>query len=600
MLNQLHLIDWIVLIFFLFLMPLAGILVSLGKKNSEDYFMAGHSLRWWAVAGSVFGTNINSSHLIGMLGIGYSVGFAQSHYELLPVAAILLLCYVFLPTYRRLKVFTLSQFLEYRYNEHARLVYTILMILLILVQLVAGFYIGSRTLLFLFKGTGVELAYWQGILIIGLMSCSYTIFGGLGAVVVTDTLQTLMMLLAGIIVAYFTFTQPEIGGFFGLLSLDQAQPLAEQKMHLYLPSNHPNLPWTGVFTGLIILHSFYFTTNQYLVQRVLAAKTDEDARIGIIASGFLKLTVPFFSIAAGVAAAYLFKIRFANQNILPDDAFLTLVGAVVPLGYGLTGMILAGLTAATFSSVDSMMNSVSTLLTLDVYKKYINSQASDNQMVAFGRYAVFGMVILSGFLAWVSYEPTSAGNFFLTVSAQGSYFTQGVLVAFLTGILWKRSNPTAAVIVMLIAPFFAFGIELLYNHWLAKYLGLIPFFGEKLNFLHRVLLTFLFCLSLQTILSWVLKNKKVIVDNVYLHTSSKDLLWIAYFVVVQCFLLLLIQFKIFNFKYLALPAGFLTMLLFCGICIVDNNKKRNNLLTDSRLYAGILSSITVFFLYYFF
>src|SRR3546814_640877 len=143
----------------------------------------------------------------------------------------------------------------------------------------------------------------------------------------------------------------EIGGFTGLLKLDQA---SANKMHLYLPSNHPDLPWTGIFTGLIILHFFYWTTNQYQVQRVLAAETDRDAKLGSIVAGMLKFIIPFFSIGAGTAAFYLFKSRFGENVVMPDDTFITLLETVVPVGYGLSGLILAGLICAIFSAIYSM------------------------------------------------------------------------------------------------------------------------------------------------------------------------------------------------------------------------------------------------------
>ncbi len=211
MLKSLTTFDIIVLLFFLALMPLTGLLFS-KKDSSESYFLAGRSLRWWQVAGSIFGTNVNSFHLIGMLGIGFSVGLAQSHYEVLAPVGALLLCYAFLPVYRRLRIFTLSQYLEYRYNSSARLLYTVLMVTLIVVQLVAGFYIGGRTLRFLLLGTPLEITYVQGIVLMALVTCSYTMFGGLSSIVATDNLQSVMMLAAGLIVAGLTFAQPEIGG----------------------------------------------------------------------------------------------------------------------------------------------------------------------------------------------------------------------------------------------------------------------------------------------------------------------------------------------------------------------------------------------------
>ena len=177
MIAQLETIDLVVLVLMLLIMPTAGIIVALRKKTAEQYFLAGRTIRWWTVAGSVFGTNISSFHLIGMLGIGYSIGFVQAHYEIV-FPAILLLCFVFLASYRRLEVFTLSQYLEIRYNEASRLIYTILLVLIILVQLVGAFYVGSITLQWLFGGSSFEINYLTGLILIGLVTCSYTIWGG--------------------------------------------------------------------------------------------------------------------------------------------------------------------------------------------------------------------------------------------------------------------------------------------------------------------------------------------------------------------------------------------------------------------------------------
>ena len=482
MLNQLTGFDLFIMAMLLLILPGAGILASLRKKSAEQYFLAGRSIRWWTVAGSVFGTNISSFHLIGMLGVGYSLGFVQAHYEIV-FPAVLLLCYVFLASYRRLGLFTLSQYLEIRYSEAARLSYTILLVLIILVQLVGAFYVGSITLQWLFSGTGLDVSYPLGLLLIGIITCSYTIRGGMESIVITDMIQTLLMLAAGLAVAYFTFSQPEIGGFGGMLALDAAQPAGAQKMHLYLPASHPNLPWTGIFTGLMLQHCFNFSTNQFIVQRVLAAASDEDARRGIIASGFLKLLVPFFSIATGVAAYYLFEARFGGGDFSSDAAFLKLIETVIPSGIGLAGLILAGLATATFSSVDSMMNAATTLLTVDVYGKYVNKEAGDAQKMRFGRLAVVVLVAAAIGLALLTYTPERSNNFFLRVSAQLSYFTPGIMAAFLFGVTWPRAGARGAVAAMLLGPVYGLGME-----WLLEYGG-----GISLNFLHRIWLTFLLC-----------------------------------------------------------------------------------------------------------
>lgn len=612
MLAQLSTIDIVVLVLMLAIMPTAGIIIALRKKTAEDYFLAGRSIRWWAVAGSVFGTNISSFHLIGMLGIGYSIGFVQAHYEIV-FPAILLLCFVFLSSYRRLDVFTLSQYLEVRYDDKARLLYTILLILIILVQLVGSFYVGSITLQWLFGGTSFAMSYPAGLLLIGLITCSYTIWGGMESIVVTDTIQTVMMLAAGTAVAYFTLSQPEIGGFSGLLDLDAAQPRAVQKMHLYLPSTDPNLPWTGIFTGLLLQHCFNFSTNQFLVQRVLAAHSDQDARRGVIASGFLKLTIPFFSISAGVAAFYLFRARFATVDFNSDNAFLKLVETVIPHGTGLIGMILAGLTAATFSSVDSMMNAATTLLTVDVYQKYVNPTASDKQIVRFGRLMIVVMVVASILLALATYTPDRTNNFMLKVSAQLSYFTPGIMVAFFVGVLWRGASARAAVIAMAAAPFYGLLSEFIYDHFLGTNPAVAHVFGVKLNFMHRVFLTFVFSLTTLLALSrTTFPNRNLTgFDRLRVDLNAGQLARaVGIFLLVQAVFVSLIFIGGFSPKSIAVWAALATLGLFLlpkkpvdetrPVAVVRAGGPAAQISLDGDLlWGGLLTAASVGVLYYF-
>ena len=595
MLNQLQTIDLVVLVAMLLVMPTAGIIVALRQKNAEKYFLAGRSIRWWTVAGSVFGTNISSFHLIGMLGIGFSIGFVQTHYEIV-FPAILLLCYVFLASYRKLEVFTLSQYLEIRYNETARLIYTILLVIIILVQLVGAFYVGSITLQWLFGGTSFSISYQTGLLLIGLVTCSYTIWGGMESIVITDTIQTVMMLAAGTAVAYFTFSQPEIGGFFGMLDLDAAQPRAAQKMHLYLPSNHPSLPWTGVFTGLMLQHCFNFSTNQFLVQRVLAASSNADARRGVIASGLLKLTIPFFSIASGVAAFYLFSARFGNStDFNSDNAFLKLVETVIPQGVGLTGMILAGLTAATFSSVDSMMNAATTLLTLDVYKKYLKPDASDAQIVRFGRLTIVGMVVASILIALYTYTPDRSNNFFLKVSSQLSYFTPGIMVAFFFGILWRNANAKAAVFAMLLGPIYGLATEWIYDLFLTNNEAIRAVFGPKLNFMHRVAVTFVLSSATLVLLSkYVFKDRndagfQLLQVNLNVPQLFRK---VGVFLAVQAVVIGAMLALGLTARSVA-PVGALGAM---AVFVFPNPK---NIVKDDLFWAGLLTALSVFVYYYF-
>ncbi len=490
MLQSLSLVDTVVVVLLLLFLVVASLYSSVRKKkSSEEYFMAGHSLKWYSVAGSIFGTNIHAQQIIGMMGIGYSIGFAQSHYEVWAVPAILVLVYVFIPIYRKRQFFTLSQFLESRYNAQTRLAYTVLMIAFIMIQLIGGFYIGSRTLGLLFAGTAWEPTYLSGILVIAGVTILFTVFGGMESVVIADNILTVIMIIAVLLMGTLTYLQPEIGGFSGLLRLDAA---GADKMHLYLPANHPKLPWPGIFTGLTILNFFYWTTNQYQVQRVLAAQTERDAKIGSLVAGFLKLLIPFFSIAAGTAAFYLFKSRFGEGVVKPDDTFLTLLRTVVPVGYGLVGLILAGLICAIFSAIYSMMNSVSTMLAFDLYRNYVNKTATDKATVRFGQAGVVVMCAIATALAYTTFDPTSSDNFFLILANQTSYLKPGLVVVFFWGVLWPKTHPFAAVLVLVCSPLIGFGCDLLYNDVLTNVAWIRDTFGETLNFLYRVFLIFAF------------------------------------------------------------------------------------------------------------
>ncbi|WCL50287.1 SLC5 family protein [Leptospira sp. GIMC2001] len=612
-------LDFFVFAIIISAIPALGIWIGLKKRNSEDYFMAGRSLRWWTVGGTIFGTNVNASHLIGMLGIGYSVGFAQSNFEILAIFAAVILCYVFIPLYRSLNIYTLSEFLELRYNHHVRLIYSILMITLILVQMVGSLYIGARTILFLSAGSPFPMSYSEGLFILSILLLSYTYFGGMSTVVITDSLQSGLIILAAVIISYFTFTEIEIGGLSGLLELESMVDTNKRKMHLFLPSNHPDIPYSGAFTGLLILHMFYWTTNQYLVQRTLAAKSDFDAKVGVMFACFLKLSIPFFSIATGAAAFHLFNLRLEGGSSLikPDDAFMKLVQVVIPSGYGFIGLILVGLTAATFSSVDSMMNSASTLLSYDVYKRYFRKTASGKELVRFGRIVVIILVFLSAILALLSHNPQEGGNFFLKISARSSYFTPGIVIVFTLGIFWKKIDTKIAIFTLCLSPILGYGIEYLYKENINYFPYLLNSFGYHLNFLHRVFLQSLtiliFIFTAIAIKTSFGRNRDSKIDPDFYsenlsNSSGKNmnLPWLAIgkYILVQGSLLLLYQYSIiheyFSLKNYALIAGLMGFLGF--FLYAKNSRKLSNLefIKSDLCYSGFMVSVAIFLNYYFF
>jgi SSS family solute:Na+ symporter len=478
-----------------------GLIAGRKEESSEDYFLAGRKIPWWGVAGSIYGSNVSANHMVGMMGVGFSIGFFQSHFELGAILGLMVLCYGFLPVYRKLGVYTLSEYLGRRYDDRSRVSYAIIMVFIMaVVQMVPGLYIGARTICVLLGGDAVEEVveaagpttvgevaaaaageeaaaepavakqpgskfnvkfgyYSLFVILLALISAAYTIFGGLKAVIWTDFMQSMLLLVAGIAVAWLTFakladveTGEDAGqaaaskpsGWTRMMEFDKAEEVEKQRMHIYQPPNHPQLPWTGVLTGLFAMHCFYWGTNQFIVQRALGARSDTDAKLGIIAAGFLKLLIPFFAIAPGVAAFYLFREKMPDRTIDPDAVFPELVKYVIPAGYGLIGLIGAGLIGAILSSIDSMMNSAATIVTMDIYKKYMNPDATDKQLIRAGRISIIGFVLLATFLALFIMDPNSKKNFFLQIVDYQNYLTPGILVAFFMGMFWKRGTATGA------------------------------------------------------------------------------------------------------------------------------------------------------------
>lgn len=561
------------IVFFGTLMAIMGVGLWAGRKEdtSEDYYLAGRTTRWWGVAGSIFGSNVSANHIVGMMGVGYAFGFAQSHFEITAIAGLLMLCYGFLPVYRKLKVFTLSEYLGRRYNDASRVSYALIMvIIMVVIQMVPGFYIGSRSVNLLLKddatavveaqvndegeidqiivkrpgsnygalpevqiapppskdlahqakatavivdgeitkitvdakGTGYDATrpptvnlvggaafntpstnnklspgdvdpkwYTYGILLMALVTGTYTILGGLKAVIITDVIQSALMLVSGILVALFTFAQFDGSlwtGWATMAARDAAQAAGAQKLHLYYPSDHPQLPWSGVMTGLMVLHFYYWGTNQFIVQRALSARSDREARLGIVFAGFFKLLIPFFAIGTGIAAAQLFR----DQGIDVDqDAVFTklLTELIAPVGYGLVGLVATGVVGAILSSLDSMMNSAATIFTFDIYKRYIRPDASEKRLVWIGRICIVVFITGAALLTIATLDPNSKESFFLHVASHQSKLIAGVVVAFLLGMFWPRATAAGAICCIVAGVVLSYGLPAGYKNYVGTH-----------------------------------------------------------------------------------------------------------------------------------
>jgi len=467
-----------------------GLWAGREEETSEDYFMAGRKTRWWGVAASIFGSNISANQFVGMMGLGFSVGFAQSNFEISAVAGLLVMCYAFLPIYRKLKVYTLSEYLEKRFDANCRLLYALIMVfVMVVIHTVPAFYIGSRSINILLQGGPGEIEfgwYAAGVLVMAVVCGSYTIIGGLKAVILTDAVQSVLMLFAGLMVAWLTFSQPEVGGWSGMVNQDIA---GAEKLHLYRPSNDPALPWSGVLIGLILLHFNYWGTNQFIVQRAISARSDRAARTGIIAAGFLKLLIPFYSVGAGIAAYYLLAKR--EMDVAPDAVFTTLLAELVaPVGFGLLGIVAAGLMGAILSSIDSMMNSAATIVTFDVYRRYFHPHATEKQLIWVGRLCILLFVIAGTLISLFTIDPNSTSNFYLSLTSSQSKLVIGIVVAFLMGMLWPRTTAAGGLAALLAGIVFGFSIPMAYGPIARQLPGLIPIFGEQLNFMHTATVNF--------------------------------------------------------------------------------------------------------------
>lgn len=608
-------LDIIVFLATLILVMGVGLWAGRKEESSEDYFLAGRGIHWWQVAGSIFGSNVSANHLVGMVGIGYAVGFAQSHFELGAIAGLMLLCYGFLPVYRKLQVFTLSEYLAQRYDERSRVLYAIAMVyIMVFVQMVPGFYIGSRSMNLLLGGTSLALGYKWGVVALAVVAGVYTILGGLKAVIWTDVLQSMLLLAAGILVAILTFGHDAIGGWSGMLALDAA---GADKMHLYLPSDNPDLPWTGMFTGLMCLHFFYWGTNQFIVQRALAARSDGEARLGIVTAGFFKLLIPFFAIGTGIASYYLFDAVGANPD--PDAAFPELVKIVVPLGYGLVGVIAAGLIGAILSSIDSMMNSSATIVTMDIYRRYINPSADNRQLIRIGQLSIVVFVAVGALMAITVLDPDSDDNFFLVIVDQQSHVVPGLLVAFAVGMAWRGATATGAFVTILLSPFLSYGFDWAYDARLHEIPWLNERFGDQLNTFHRVAVIVPVAILLHVVISlasrWDAEKAKLTWSELGAH-RPQDVRWLLGIFAASFALLIALAVAMVTGR-LAPPVcatvgGLWTFGMFCvaGIRVIGKRFANDEalmgesytkaLLTEDRFYAGILCGLTVFMLFFYY
>jgi SSS family solute:Na+ symporter len=407
---------------------------SRGKKDTAGYFLGGRSLTWPLIGISIVAANISTEQFVGMAGQGAGdVGLAVSGWQLVGSIGIVLIAFTLLPRFLRAGIYTMPEFLEYRYNVAARSIMAILTVIIYMtVLLTAVLYSGGLTLKTIF-GMDLTLAVWA----IGLVAAVYTTLGGLKAVAWADLFQGLALLLGGLLI--FGLGLSACGGWAAFATANA------DRLHMILPADHPGLPWTGVFSGMWIVILYYCGLNQFIVQRNLAAKTLRDGQLGVIFAGALWLLVPFAIVMPGIMAGQL----YSGQMSKPDEAFPTLIKHLLPVGF--RGFMFAAIAGAVISSLASMINSASTIFTMDVYHRLIDRTAPEGRLVLVGRIITVACVVVGCALAPALADEKFGGVFQFIQQFQG-YLWPGIVAAFVFGILVKEAPGAAGVTALVSGP----------------------------------------------------------------------------------------------------------------------------------------------------
>jgi len=445
--------DWFIVALYAGIILTVGLLVGRKPTNSESYFLAGRSLRWPMIGASLFAANISAEHFVALAGSGFAVGIAIGAWEWSAVFCLAPLILLFLPFYIRNKIYTVPEFLERRFGPSVRLAFSLFMIVLsVLAKVSISLWAASLVMTPVFGLThGVDLVgiHLSGQVVLiwffGLLTALYTMKGGLKAVVFTDSLQSAVLLIAGGILLWKGMGA--VGGWDGMKhGLDIARVrTGRDYLNMIQPATDESVPWFGMMTATILVGSFYWSMDQVLVQRVFAAKSLNEGRLGATFCGFLKLTTPFILVMPGLIALSLYHqgkltmpLDVAGKPI-NDDAFPVMLGALMP--HGLLGLTVAGITAALMGHISATYNSISTLFTRDIYLK-LKPDASSQTQITVGRWAVLTVFILGA--AWAPLIG-HAKSMFDYLQAVQSYTMIPFACIFFLGVTWKRIT-TAGVL----------------------------------------------------------------------------------------------------------------------------------------------------------
>ena len=474
MTSNFELLDYIIFIGYALLILGVGLWVSRDKKghqkNAEDYFLASKSLPWWAIGASLIAANISAEQFIGMSGSGYALGLAIASYEWMGALTLLIVGKYFLPIFIEKGLYTIPEFVEKRFSTNLKTILAVFWIALyVFINLTSVLYLGSLALETIM---GVPTVY--GVMGLALFAAAYSLYGGLSAVAWTDVIQVIFLVLGGLVTTYLALNTVS-GGEGVMAGLKTVYEAAPDKFAMILDKSNPeykNLPGIGVLVGgLWVANLYYWGFNQYIIQRTLAAKSLEESQKGILLAAFLKLIIPLIVVIPGIAAyvivnnpELLASLGEVGQQNLPsveqaDKAYPWLLQL---LPAGLKGLAFAALTAAIVSSLASMLNSTSTIFTMDIYKQYINKNASDKATVTTGRLTAAIALIIACFIA-----PFLDGldQAFQYIQEYTGIVSPGILAVFMLGLFWKKTTNKAAIIGALASIPIAMYFKVAPNGW---------------------------------------------------------------------------------------------------------------------------------------
>ncbi|MES2653313.1 MAG: sodium/sugar symporter [Bacteroidota bacterium] len=448
--NQLQTADYIVFFIYFIAISSYGYYIYHKKKSknisSKDFFLAEGSLTWWAIGASLIASNISAEHFIGMSGSGFALGLAIASYEWMAAATLIIVAIFIIPVYLKNKIFTMPQFLSKRYNDKVSTVMAVFWLLVyVFVNLTSIIYLGALAI-----SSISNISFEWCIVGLSIFSMVVTL-GGMKVIGYTDVIQVLVLIVGGLITTYLALSllSNEYGFgndiFKGLSVLRKEAPGHFHMIFSPTDKYYKELPGLSVLIGGMLINNLaYWGCNQYIVQRALGADLNT-ARKGILFAAFLKLLVPVIAVLPGIVmyvlhSKGLFQAEMAHDGVLkPDHAYPTLMNLLPP---GLKGVAFAALTAAIVASLAGKANSISTIFSLDIYKKFFNKEASDRKMVKVGRWAVAVSMTIA---AIVTPALKSLDQAYQFIQEYVGFISPGVLAIFLLGFFWKRTTAAAAM-----------------------------------------------------------------------------------------------------------------------------------------------------------